>query len=80
MPLKVLDSAFVGLGLFHGRECSQVAPLACLGILFSGVEAVFTGFKFTDHTENWMTTGPGTRPFDGRKGLLLVSASARIFP
>jgi hypothetical protein len=63
VPLKVLAGTFVGLGLFHGRECSQVASLAGLGILFSGVEAVFTGLEFTDHTKNWMTTEPGMWPF-----------------
>jgi hypothetical protein len=63
VPLKVLDSAFVGLGLFHGRKCSQVAPLAGFGILFSGVKPVLTGLKFTDHTKNWMTTGPAMWPW-----------------
>ena len=63
MPLKVLDSAFVGLGLFHGRECSQVAPLSGLGILFARVKPVPSGLKFTDHTENWMTTGPAMWPW-----------------
>jgi hypothetical protein len=62
VPLKVLDSAFVGLGLFHGRKRSQVTPLAGFGILFARVKPVFTGLKFTDHTENWMTPGPGMWP------------------
>jgi hypothetical protein len=42
--LEVLNFAFVLFGLLHGGEGAEVAALAGGGVLFTGVEAEFTGF------------------------------------
>ena len=51
MPLEVLNGAFVLLGLFTRGKGTEVAALAGGGILLAGVEAVFTGFEFANHTK-----------------------------
>lgn len=46
---EVLNLALMLLGLFEGRECSQVAAFAGGWILLAGVESEFPGFELPYH-------------------------------
>lgn len=50
MPLEELDFLLVLHCRRPGPECPQVAPLPGSGILLPGVEPVFAGGEFADHS------------------------------
>ena len=47
--LEVLHRFLVSLGRAPGGECSKIPPLSGLGILLARVQAIFAGFKFSNH-------------------------------
>ena len=47
--LKVLHCPLMSFGRLSATERPQIATLAGLGILHSGVQPVFSGFQFTYH-------------------------------
>lgn len=49
MPFEILNLAFVLLGGFAGVEGAEVAAAAGLFIFLARIEAVFSGFEFSDH-------------------------------
>jgi len=49
--LEVLNSAFVGLGLFARGESSKVVALARLGVPFLRVKAVFARWQLSNHRD-----------------------------
>jgi len=51
MPLEVLHFSFVLFGLVKRGKRAQVATLAGLSILLSGVQAELPGFEFADHAD-----------------------------
>lgn len=50
MPFEVLNFPFVLFGFFERIEGSEVASLTGGWVLFAGIEAVFSGFEFADHS------------------------------
>ena len=50
VALEVLDSTFVFFGFLFAREGAEVAAFTGGWVLLAGVEAVFAGLKFADHT------------------------------
>jgi hypothetical protein len=52
MPLEILDVPLVLLGLFDGREGTQVTPLAGCGVFLAGIQAKLATLQFSYHVRS----------------------------
>ena len=59
VPFKVLHGALMLLGLLAAGKSAQVAALAGGGVLLAGIQPIFAGFEFADHTEKDAAGQPG---------------------
>jgi hypothetical protein len=53
MSFEVLDFPFMLFGCCPCLESTEIATLSCLGIELARVESILTGFKFTDHGDQY---------------------------